>query len=126
VLTHAAAVHGLPVSIEPVELARVALKRLGLIRKSNERDRRPTDEELMSMLVVLIQDFDARAQDSFARIDPRVLYAATRQFFDGLLAQSQEIDASRERWMLDRSLHETPQDEDPDDVDPHDQPEPEA
>jgi integrase len=46
VLTHAAAVHGLPVSIEPVELARVALKRLGLIGKSKERDRRPTEEEL--------------------------------------------------------------------------------
>ena len=46
VMQHAAAVHGLPVMIEPVELARIALKRLGLVGKSNERDRRPTDEEL--------------------------------------------------------------------------------
>lgn len=71
----------------------------------------------MAMLMVLIQDFDARAEDSFARIDPRILYAAAHQFFDGLLAQSQEIDASLERWMLDRSLHEPPEPEDPDELD---------
>ena len=46
VLQHAAAVHGLSVKVEPVDLGRVALKRLGLIGKSNERDRRPTEEEL--------------------------------------------------------------------------------
>jgi|SRR5579859_5376004 len=74
----------------------------------------------MSMLIVLIQDFDARANDSFARIDPRVLYAAARQFFDGLLDQTQEIDASLERWMLDPSLHEPPEPEDPDELGPDD------
>jgi transcriptional regulator with XRE-family HTH domain len=73
----------------------------------------------MSMLIVLIQDFDARAQDSFAQIDPRVLYATSRQFFDGLLEQTQEIDASLERWMLDRSLHEPAEPEDPDELDPN-------
>jgi integrase len=46
VLTHAAAVHGLDVSSEPVDLARIALKRLGLIGKGNERDRRPTRRKL--------------------------------------------------------------------------------
>lgn len=46
VIQHAAAVHGLAVKVEPVDLARVALKRLGLVGKSNERDRRPADEEL--------------------------------------------------------------------------------
>lgn len=50
VLTHAAAVHGVPVSIEPVDLARVALKRLGLIGKSRQRDRRPTADELERLL----------------------------------------------------------------------------
>jgi hypothetical protein len=39
VLQHVAAVHGLPVKVEPVDLGRVALKRLRLIGKSNERDR---------------------------------------------------------------------------------------
>ena len=39
VISHAAAVHGLPVSVEPVELAHIALRRLGLVGKSNERDR---------------------------------------------------------------------------------------
>ncbi len=42
IITHAAAVHGLDISSEPVDLARIALKRLGLIGKGTERDRRPT------------------------------------------------------------------------------------
>ena len=46
IITHAAAVHGLDISSEPVDLARVALKRLGLIGKGTERDRRPTKDEL--------------------------------------------------------------------------------
>ena len=46
IITHAAAVHGLDISPEPVDLARVTLKRLGLIGKGTERDRRPTTDEL--------------------------------------------------------------------------------
>ena len=46
ILTHAAAVHGLEIRVEGVDLARVALKRLGLISKGIERDRRPTTAEL--------------------------------------------------------------------------------
>jgi integrase len=37
-------------SIEPVDMARIALKRLGLVGKSNERDRRPTEDEIESLL----------------------------------------------------------------------------
>jgi hypothetical protein len=37
VLSHAAAVHGLPVSIEPVDLTRIALKRLGLVGNSHQQ-----------------------------------------------------------------------------------------
>ncbi len=48
-ITHAAAVHGMPVQVEPIDLASVALKRLGLVGKSNERDRRPTEEELTKL-----------------------------------------------------------------------------
>src|SRR3546814_12600406 len=46
VLPHAAAVHGVDVKVEPVDLARVALKRLGLISKSRPRDRRPNPDEI--------------------------------------------------------------------------------
>ncbi len=55
VLQHAAAVHGLPVLVEPVDLGRLALKRLGLVGHSRERDRRPTEEELAQ----LIQHFES-------------------------------------------------------------------
>lgn len=50
VIQHAAAVHGAPVQIEPIDLGRVALKRLGLVGHSRERDRRPTDEELARLI----------------------------------------------------------------------------
>lgn len=76
------------------------------------------DHQFMAMLVFQIQDFDARAKDAFTRIDPRILFALTRQFFDSLIAQSEEVDASLERWMLDRSLHEAPAPEEPLDEDP--------
>jgi hypothetical protein len=39
VLPHAAAVHGLPVKVEPVDLARIALKRLGLVGTDSFRPR---------------------------------------------------------------------------------------
>lgn len=50
VLTHAAAVHGLEVSPEPLDLARVALKILGLVGKGVERDRRPSEAEIDALL----------------------------------------------------------------------------
>lgn len=46
ILTHAAAVHGLEIRVKGVDLARIALKRLGLIGKGIERDRRPTTADL--------------------------------------------------------------------------------
>lgn len=46
IVTHAAAVHGVPITTEQIKLARAALVRLGLIGKSKERDQRPTQEEL--------------------------------------------------------------------------------
>lgn len=50
ILTHAAALHGVKVSPEEVRLARVALSRLGLVGKGNERDRRPTDDEIEALI----------------------------------------------------------------------------
>ncbi|WP_198022751.1 MULTISPECIES: hypothetical protein [unclassified Methylosinus] len=45
-MPHAAAVHGIQLSTEPTDLARIALNRLGLVGKGNERDRRPTQDEI--------------------------------------------------------------------------------
>lgn len=50
VLAHCAAVHGISVQIEPIDLARIALSRLGLVGKSNERDRRPSPSELVRLI----------------------------------------------------------------------------
>jgi integrase len=46
VVQHAAAVHGIPIEVEPIDLGRIALKRLGVVGKGRTRDRRPTDEEI--------------------------------------------------------------------------------
>ena len=50
-LTHSAAVHGIEVFPEEVKLARVALSRLAFVGKGVERDRRPTQDELTSLVV---------------------------------------------------------------------------
>ncbi|MCR6659814.1 MAG: site-specific integrase [Asticcacaulis sp.] len=50
ILSHAAAIHGIPTTVEHVDMARIALSRLGLVGKGKERDRRPTDGEIVSLL----------------------------------------------------------------------------
>lgn len=57
ILSHAAAVHGVFVSTEGVDLARIALGRLGLVGKGVERDRRPTQDELNRVIAA----FEANA-----------------------------------------------------------------
>ncbi len=77
VLSHAAAVHGLEISIEPVLLARIALKRLGLIGKGRERDRRPTEEELQKLFVHF--DSNPRQLIPMSRIIKFAIATAMRQ-----------------------------------------------
>lgn len=50
VMTHAIAVHGLTISPEPLDMARLALKRIGLVGKGMERDRRPSEDELTRLI----------------------------------------------------------------------------
>lgn len=51
-LSYASAVHGLPISTEQVALARIALKRLGLVGKGMERDRRPSESEVEALIAL--------------------------------------------------------------------------
>jgi len=53
ILSYCAAVHGITVSLEQVKLARIALVRLGLIGKSDERTRRPSQDELDHIIAFL-------------------------------------------------------------------------
>src|SRR3546814_1588774 len=95
VLTHAAAVHGVDVKVEPVDLARVALKRLGLISKSRQRDRRPTPDEIRRLLDHF--DHNRYLVIPMGRIVRFALASAMRQ---------EEI--SRIRWSdVDRSEEQT-------------------
>lgn len=77
VLQHAAAVHGLPVKVEPVDLGRIALKRLGLVGHSNERDRRPTEEELERLIAYF--DGNPRQTIPMGRIVKFAVATAMRQ-----------------------------------------------
>lgn len=53
VISHAAAVHGIAISPESIDLARLALKRLGIIGKGHARTRRPTKTELDQIIAHL-------------------------------------------------------------------------
>ena len=77
IFSHAAAVHGVIVAIEPVDLARVALGRLCLLGKGDGRDRRPTQGELDR----LVKSFDAnpRRQIPMGRIIRFAVATAMRQ-----------------------------------------------
>lgn len=50
IVSHAAAVHGIDASAEEVRLARIALGHLGLVGRSVERDRRPTQDEIDELI----------------------------------------------------------------------------
>ena len=77
IITHAAAVHGVNISTEQVDLARVALRRLGLIGRSNERDRRPTQSEL-DRLISYFENF-AKTDMPIARIIKFAIATGMRQ-----------------------------------------------
>ena len=49
-LAYGAAVHGLPYSPEPVDLARIALRMYGLVGRGVERDRRPAEREIERLI----------------------------------------------------------------------------
>ena len=77
IFSHAAAVHGISAPVEPINLARIALGRLGLVGKGNERDRRPTQDELDR----IIASFEAneRQQIPVGRIVRFAVATAMRQ-----------------------------------------------
>jgi len=77
VLVHAAAVHGVIVPSEEVTLARVALRRLDLVGKGNERDRRPTKDELAS--IIRFNDNNALQTIPVGRIVKFAVATAMRQ-----------------------------------------------
>lgn len=77
ILSHAAAVHGVIVSTEPIDLARIALGRLGLVGKGNERDRRPTQAELDRLIAAF--EGNERQQIPMGRIIRFAVATAMRQ-----------------------------------------------
>ena len=46
ILSHAAAVHGIIAPTEGIDLAQIALTRLSLVGKGNERDHRPSEDAI--------------------------------------------------------------------------------
>jgi integrase len=78
VISHAIAVHGVELSIEPVDMARIALKRLGLVGKSNERDRRPSKDEIDQLLKHFVSKSN-RQQIPVAQVIKFAIATAMRQ-----------------------------------------------
>jgi hypothetical protein len=79
ILSHdAAAVHGVVVSTEPIDLARIALGRLGPVGKGDERDRRPTQDGLDRITSTL--DANVRRRIPVGRIIRFAVATATSLF----------------------------------------------
>jgi integrase len=78
ILLHAAAVHGVILSVEPLTLARAALARLGLVGKGKERDRRPTQDELGRLVAAF--DANPHQQIPVGRIIRFAVATAMRQY----------------------------------------------
>ncbi|MBZ0124248.1 MAG: hypothetical protein K8F31_10220 [Roseovarius sp.] len=77
ILSHGAAVHGLIAPSEGIDLARVALSRLGLAGKSSERDRRPGEDETGAILSA--REGNARQFIPEPRIDRFAIATGMRQ-----------------------------------------------
>jgi integrase len=74
---HAAAVHGVVLSTEPIDHARIALGRLGPVGKGDERDRRPTQDEIDRIISAL--DTNIQQQIPVGRIIRFAVATAMRQ-----------------------------------------------
>lgn len=77
ILCHAAAVHGIVAPTESINLARIALARLGLVGKGDERDRRPTQDELDRLIAAF--GANPRQQIPLGRIIRFAVATAMRQ-----------------------------------------------
>lgn len=77
ILEHAAAIYGYSVPTEQLRLGRAALLRLGLVGKSNVRDRRPTEDELGRILACV--DNNPRLLLPLGRIIKFAIATAMRQ-----------------------------------------------
>jgi integrase len=77
ILSHAAAVHGVLLSTQGIDLARIALGRLGLVGKGEERDRRPTQHELDQLIASF--ESNPRQQIPLGRIIRFAVATAMRQ-----------------------------------------------
>jgi integrase len=77
VMTHAAAVHGMQINTESVRLARIALRKIGLVGSGEERDRRPTLDELEKLYAHF--DANARLTMPMTRIVKFAIASAMRQ-----------------------------------------------
>jgi integrase len=97
ILSHAAAVHGVILSVEPIVLARIALSRLGLVGKGNERDRRPTQDELDRLIATL--DANPRQQIPVGRIIRFAVATAMRQDEIGRIEWS-DFDPHRKMLLI--------------------------
>lgn len=85
ILSHAAAVHGIIAPTEGVDLARIALTRLGLVGKGNERDRRPSEEEINAILKAL-------------ESNPRQFIPVARVVRFAIATAMRQDEISRARW----------------------------
>ncbi|MEM9248043.1 MAG: hypothetical protein AAGB05_05010 [Pseudomonadota bacterium] len=97
IVSHAAAVHDLDISPKPVDLARIALKRLGLTGKSTVRARRPTTDALNRLFRRL--DDNERLATPMTRI-VKFAVTTTMRLDEICRVEWRELDLDRRIFLL--------------------------
>lgn len=74
--------------------------------RSPEFALRCANNKLMSILMLALEDFDAKAQDLIVGLDPLALMKAFRAFFDQLIELAKEEDGVVAEWRRARAAGE--------------------
>jgi integrase len=78
ILTYAESVHGVPIRHDEFALARIALKKLGLMHRSRARTRRPTADEIQRLI-----DFFLNSPRQFIPMDRVIQFAIATALREG-------------------------------------------
>ncbi|UFW90522.1 site-specific integrase [Bradyrhizobium barranii] len=110
ILTYAEAVHGAPMRHDEFDLARLALKKLGLMRKSRARTRRPTVEEIRRLI-----NFFAASPRQYIPMDRIIQFAIATAMREGEIFRIDWTDVDMRKRLIKIRARKAPQDQDDND-----------
>ncbi|MBR1187354.1 site-specific integrase [Bradyrhizobium sp. AUGA SZCCT0160] len=104
ILTYAECVYGAPVQHHEFALARIALKKLGLMHRSRARNRRPTVDELQSLI-----DYFANSPRQFIPMDRIIQFAVATAMREGEIFRLEWPDVDMRKRLMTVRDRKAPQ-----------------